>query len=223
MVLPVPGGPVISMWWPPAAATTSARFACVWPRTSDSEVVAGGATGGRGDGSGSGRFGVSSRPHHVEKGRDRVVADIAERGQFQAMAGGRDQPGVGAGELGGGAEGAPDRADVAVEREFAEELETVQVLTPHLFGGGEDGNGDGQVETPPVLGEIGGRKVDHESPLGVLEPGVSDGASDPVAGFPNRRLRHAHEGEGGGSSLEMRLHEDPRSVDADLGAGSDGD
>ena len=34
IVLPAPGGPTNSRWWPPAAATSSARRACGWPRTS---------------------------------------------------------------------------------------------------------------------------------------------------------------------------------------------
>ena len=34
IVLPLPGGPIIKMLCPPAAATSSARFAVCWPRTS---------------------------------------------------------------------------------------------------------------------------------------------------------------------------------------------
>ena len=34
MVLPEPGGPIIRMLWPPAQATSSARLADCWPRTS---------------------------------------------------------------------------------------------------------------------------------------------------------------------------------------------
>src|SRR5699024_2461914 len=34
MVLPVPGGPVSSRWWAPAAATSAARRARAWPSTS---------------------------------------------------------------------------------------------------------------------------------------------------------------------------------------------
>ena len=34
IVLPAPGEPTISRLWPPAAATSSARRACCWPRTS---------------------------------------------------------------------------------------------------------------------------------------------------------------------------------------------
>ena len=34
IVLPDPGGPIIRTLWPPPAATSSARFAVVWPRTS---------------------------------------------------------------------------------------------------------------------------------------------------------------------------------------------
>ena len=33
-VLPLPGGPTKSKWWAPAAAISSARRACAWPRTS---------------------------------------------------------------------------------------------------------------------------------------------------------------------------------------------
>ena len=35
IVLPAPGGPIIRMLWPPAAATSSARRASPWPRTSE--------------------------------------------------------------------------------------------------------------------------------------------------------------------------------------------
>ena len=34
MLLPLPGGPIISRLWPPAAAIVSARFGISWPRTS---------------------------------------------------------------------------------------------------------------------------------------------------------------------------------------------
>ncbi len=33
--LPEPGGPIIKMLWPPATATSMARFACCWPLTSE--------------------------------------------------------------------------------------------------------------------------------------------------------------------------------------------
>ena len=42
MVLPVPGGPVISTLWPPAAAISSARLAKGWPTTSLMSAAAGG-------------------------------------------------------------------------------------------------------------------------------------------------------------------------------------
>jgi hypothetical protein len=35
MDLPAPGGPIISMLWPPAAATSNARLAVSWPRMSN--------------------------------------------------------------------------------------------------------------------------------------------------------------------------------------------
>lgn len=44
MLLPAPGGPTIKRLWPPAAATSRARRAPGWPRTSDRHG-AGGAAG----------------------------------------------------------------------------------------------------------------------------------------------------------------------------------
>ncbi len=49
MVLPDPGGPLISRWWPPAAATSSARRATSWPFTAarSSPTCAWSVPGGR--------------------------------------------------------------------------------------------------------------------------------------------------------------------------------
>ena len=38
IVFPAPGGPIISIACPPAAAISSARFAALWPRTSDISI-----------------------------------------------------------------------------------------------------------------------------------------------------------------------------------------
>ena len=45
-VLPQPGGPLISRWWPPAAAISSARRAWAWPRTSAMSGADAGAAAG---------------------------------------------------------------------------------------------------------------------------------------------------------------------------------
>ena len=45
ILLPVPGGPMRRMLWPPAAATSMARLAFSWPRTS-AKSGTGGAGGG---------------------------------------------------------------------------------------------------------------------------------------------------------------------------------
>ena len=61
MVLPVPGGPVMSRWWPPAAAIESARLAWLWPRTSFSESPSFGCGGRLGSSSaGAGNSSASS-------------------------------------------------------------------------------------------------------------------------------------------------------------------
>lgn len=58
MVLPLPGGPLISRLWAPAAATSSARRACNWPRTS----ARSGAVS-RAAGAATVQAGSAARPH----------------------------------------------------------------------------------------------------------------------------------------------------------------
>jgi hypothetical protein len=51
--LPEPGGPIISMLWPPAAAISSARLALSWPLTSLRSSPAPGAGASFASGGGS--------------------------------------------------------------------------------------------------------------------------------------------------------------------------
>lgn len=49
---------------------------------------------------------------------------------------------------------------LARQRQFAGIFVVVQTIRRHLFGGGQDAQGDGQVEAPGVLGQVGGGQVD---------------------------------------------------------------
>ena len=66
-LLPVPGGPVNSRLWPPAAATVSASFGVVWPRRSPRSGSRGTVTSDRAGVGGDGRLhlGVGEVDHVV--------------------------------------------------------------------------------------------------------------------------------------------------------------
>lgn len=72
MLLPAPGGPIISSECPPAAAISIARFARCWPRTSAMSGPGSGATSPRGDGS----LSFSSVPCSAEATAARCLAAI---------------------------------------------------------------------------------------------------------------------------------------------------
>ena len=60
-------------------------------------------------------------------------------------------------------QGASDRAQLTGQAQLACELEALQRLQVHLARGGQDAQGNGQVETAGLLGQLGGREVDRDS------------------------------------------------------------
>ena len=132
MVLPEPGGPIISTLWPPAAATSSARLAVVCPRTSRKsgsrrrrapwplrDCETGVNSPGR----------VSKRDHfgqvpHAEH------AHALDDGRFGGIVGGHDQVGDALlARADGDRKRAAHRPHGAIERQFADEEMLVGVRT----------------------------------------------------------------------------------------------
>ena len=89
-----------------------------------------------------------------------------------------------------GGQHASDRAQAAVESEFGGEYAAVQRGGGYRAGGGEDGDGDGQVEAGAVArrqAEVAGCKVTVIFRAGHgFQPLLSDGGIDPVPGLPDR-------------------------------------
>src|SRR5207249_872934 len=166
IVLPPPGGPTRSTLWAPAAAISSARLACAWPRTSarSRSSAAAARTGARERHRHSStvavqqadRVGERRRGEHVEAVDGERLGGVLhghhERVDPLAPAGQPDR------------ERATDRLDLAVERELADDGVRSDDAILHDARGGEDAEGDRQFERRALLLDVGGRQV-HGDPV----------------------------------------------------------
>jgi hypothetical protein len=116
----------------------------------------------------------------------------------------------------------PHRAHAAGEGELAEHDPGVEALGGAVAGGGEGGDGDGEVEAGARLLHVGGREVDRHPPQGKEVPGLLDGRADAGARLAHGDLREADEVEGGQSAGDVDLDLDGVRVEADERAGVGG-
>jgi len=64
--------------------------------------------------------------------------------------------------------------------------------------GGQDADGDGQVKTPRVFGQVGWGQIDHDALVGgEVQAAVLDGRAHPFAGFAHLGVGQADQGEAG--------------------------
>ena len=213
MVLPEPGGPIMRMLWLPAAATSSARLAVCWPRTSlkvDGELLqlaeqllGGDAKGLALDDADDG--GVEQLEHIEERG-DGIDVDAFDDGGFGGVGGGQDEVGDAffAGQDGDG-QHAGDGAHAAVEAELADQEKAAEVVDAQRAVSAEDADGDGQIEAGAFFFEIGGREVDGDEGGRDQVAGVFDGGANAVAAF-------AHRGVGQADGVEVIFVRDDAAV-----------
>jgi len=103
------------------------------------------------------------------------------------------------------------RAQLAAERKLAGELVRGQPLGVDLSGGGEDAEGDRQVEAARFLRQVGRREVDrHALVVRKLEPARLQGGADALA-------RLLHFGLGEADQCEARQAVGQMDFDRDLG------
>jgi hypothetical protein len=120
------------------------------------------------------------------------LAQVADRDDLEALDSGGFGGVVGGDEdahfaIGLGAEGdgehAFDGADSAGQGEFADHDEVIELIGAELFAGGEDANGDGEIEAGSFLFDVGRGEVDRGPAHGEFEPGIVEGGADAVARF----------------------------------------
>ena len=116
-------------------------------------------------------------------------------------------------------EGAADRTNGAVEREFPRDHPPGQRLSRQDAFGAQHRQGDRQVEKGAVLPQIGRREVDGDLPAGEGESGVAHGGTDPVVAFPDRASGEPDDGVGGQPVGDVGLDFHGNRVDPEHGEG----
>ncbi len=221
IVLPEPGGPIISRLWPPAAATMIARLAISWPRTSaEIDLVVGQFAeqvvqprGRRldldfarqeGDGLGQALHGDD--------------LDAFDDGRFRRAFGRHDQPSdrlvLGRGNR--HRQGPLGRARGAVEGQFADDGVLGELFGGHLPAADERAQGDRQIERGGVFGQVGRGQVDDDAALRALEARVDHRPLDAMRAFLDGRLGKADQdllGQSAGGDIDLDL--DGQGLDAD--------
>ncbi len=199
MVFPEPGGPIIRILCPPAAAMTMARFTCSWPLTSAKSISSPVLVSSSTAGGGSGVRSAAPRRNSTTSGRlcaaytARSGTTAASRafslGMIKSL-----QPGLAAGQRHG--QHPPGGFQPPVQGYLAIEQILIQIFLGRQTLGRQEPQGDGQVKTGAVFPDIGGSQIDGDPGPGKMITGIFNRRFDPVLALFNRNFRQPHGGEG---------------------------
>ena len=214
IVLPVPGGPASSRLCPPAAASSSARRARSWPRTSA-------RSGGSGSGSSSGGSagGGRSSPRRYADGLgevpDRDCLHPAELGLAGRLGSAEDPLEPGALRSLGDGERAAHRPHASVERELTDRGVLSEPLGGNLTRRRQHRQCDREVEARPFLAEARRREVDGDPLQRPLELRRADPAPHTVLRLCARAVGEPDDREAGDAAVDVRLHLDAAWLETD--------
>ncbi len=214
MDFPAPGGPIINRWWPPAAATSSARRADSWPRIS---ARSGGGIAGLGDaGLGAGE--------NLEAAKMIGDGDEAARREDRHFGAGprglrprRDRADDAARHGVGGdrrRQDARDRRDGAIQRQFAEGDEIGKLVAGDRADRRHQRQRDGEIVVAALLREIGGGEIDDDALRRQRQTGGMERAAHPLAAFADRLVRQADDLEHRLARRDLHLDIDRDGFDA---------
>ncbi|MND84741.1 hypothetical protein D3C80_766400 [compost metagenome] len=113
------------------------------------------------------------------------------------------------------------RADRPGQRQFAQAFHLAKRCNRELAVGGENPQGDGQVEAPAILGQVGWREVEGDAPGGEFQAGIEDRAAHPILAFLHGRFRQANQGQRRQTVGQMRFNTDRRGRNTNLGTAVD--
>ncbi len=117
----------------------------------------------------------------------------------------------------GRGKGAVDPLHAAVQREFAQDEVVGEGPGGEELLGGQDRDGDRQVEGGALLFDIGGGQIDGDMMAGEGVAGVLDGGLDPVLALPDGHVGEADGRKQGKAGGEIDLYRDGMGIDADDG------
>ncbi len=162
----------------------------------------------RGGGRGLALLGAGDHFGRLPECANGVDGELLHDGGLGDVVGGDDQPralrlsgGEGDGQHTG------DGTHGAVEGELAHGQELVHVVAGDLLGGGEDGEGDGEVEGGSLFADVRGGEVDGDAMGGKGEVGVADGRPDALARLLDGEVGKPDDGEArqAGTDVHLRL------------------
>ena len=198
--LPLPGGPIMSTLWPPAAATSSARFSARWPRSWAKSSPSGGSAASQSRGvqplgrgravaaPGTRRARAGCRPATTSRPSTSAASPAFVARHHDALAA-RGARGVGHRDR------APHAAHRPVEPELAAERVAGEPLRRHLPGGRQQRRREREVEARARLAQVGGRQVHGDPPQRELEAGVDQRRPHALARLLHGGVGQAHDRE----------------------------
>src|SRR5205823_3678794 len=121
----------------------------------------------------------------------------------------------------GDGEGAAHAVHAAVEPELAEHAPAGEVGQAEVAEGGEEPEGDRQVERRALLAHAGGAQVDGHPALGVLEAAVAERRPDALGALAHGAIGEADGGRVREAGGDVDLDVDDEGVDAAEGPRAD--
>ena len=205
--LPAPGGPIISMLWPPAAAISSARLAVSWPFTCARSGPPPGGSASPGAGGAS-----TAVPRRWLSKAMRSGAAITSISPAQAAsapcAAGQIRPSPRAEAWMRGEQHAGRRRDPPVEAELADREIGGSVSAIDRAHRGEQAERDRQIVMRAFLGQIGGREVDRDPLRRQRQADRGERGMDPLAALRHRLVGQADDEEFRQARGDLHLHLD---------------
>ncbi len=113
------------------------------------------------------------------------------------------------------------RANGAGQGQFTQALQVFQREGRHLHAGGEDAEGNRQIEAPTVLGQVRRSEVERDAPSGKVEGRIEDRTAHPVLAFLHGGFGQADQGKGGQAVGHMGFNGNGGGFHAHLGASVD--
>ena len=223
IVLPAPGGPTMSRWWPPAAATSSAwRASGLAPHVG--QVDRGWRIGRRGrrlDRSGQGSSPRSTatswpsrRPRCGPRWRpDEPGLDQRARRHHHRRARRRRRPAGRPPTTGRSAPSRPSSPRKAIDRTARSSSCSSATSTPTAMARSRRG---------AALAHARGRQVDGDAAAGPGQPARQQGGPHPVTRLAAHGVGRADDGEAGQPAGHVDLDDDGMAVDAEEGGRRDG-
>ena len=151
--------------------------------------------------------------------------DYAEAGNYRRFGGvfGRHQHARLAFLTGtqGDGQDAFDRADRAIERQFAHHDKILELIGFDLFAGGGHPDGNGQVKAWSLLLHVGRGEIDRRAAKAEVESGIDEGRHHAVSGLFDRRVGKADDDDDRVAVTGIDLHFDGIGFDAVDSGGTD--